>query len=96
MAGTGERREGVTFQEFLPLITGTGGAFAALLAGIWLFATGKVIPAKVHKWIVGDKDQQITTLTEALTLERKRADAAVSAGAATLELFKALHNQAGP
>ncbi len=86
----------MTFQEFLPLVTGGTGAFVTLLAGIWQLGTGRVIPSKIHQLIVDDKDKQITTLTEALTLERKRADAAVSAGAATLELFKALHKQAVP
>ncbi len=81
----------MTLQDLLPLITGGTGAFVALLVGIWQLGTGRVIPSKVHQLIVADKDKQITTLTSALELERRRADAAVSAGAATLELFKALH-----
>jgi hypothetical protein len=85
----------MSLTDLLPLITGAGGGFVALIIGIYLLSTGKYIPEKTHDTIVADKDKQITDLNQAVLRERERAEAAVIAAQTTRDLLQALHREAG-
>ena len=75
--------------DILPYITGTGGALIVLLAGCWLFVSGKIYPAKVLE----DKDRQIADLRQAIANERLRAETAVLAAQTTNAVLTALHQE---
>lgn len=83
----------MTLQDILPLITGGAGGFAALIIGMWLLGTGRFIPREVHRQIVGDKDKQISDLSQAVSRERQRADAGVLAAQAARDVLQALHSE---
>jgi len=69
-------------QLITALITGSG------VAGVFcvLFVLGRVFP----KSVVDDKNAEIAELKAALSAERARADAAVTAASATKEILAAI------
>jgi hypothetical protein len=79
--------------SLVPLLTGGGGAVAALLLGYALLLSGHLTTGRAHRevmrgldMLVRDKDHQIDTLTMALARERERGDAAILAAQVTREV----------
>jgi hypothetical protein len=79
--------------EYLPLITGSGGALVVLAIGIYLFLTGKLHSQAEFSKLEAENGQLRTENNQyrfALDTERKTVDAAVSAGQVTNQLITAL------
>lgn len=80
-------------QNWLPYITGSGGALAVMALGLWLFLTGKIhSDPEFRKLETDNTDLRAANdkLTEALALERQRSNDAAQAGAVTNQLIGGL------
>lgn len=84
----------MSLADLLPLITGAGGGFVALIIGMYLLGTGRLVPRMTHKAICADKDKQIADLSQAVLRERERADGAILAAQTTLSVVSALRKEA--
>jgi len=78
----------------LAAVSGTSGALAILLLGLWLFITGKIVPGTTMDAAVAERDRQIALWQQAHAAERARADAAVLAAQTSNQILAALHQQA--
>jgi hypothetical protein len=79
--------------NYLPLITGGGGALVVLALWVWALATGKLHSDPEFTRVVAENDSLRAAndkLTEALGLERQRSNDATQAGAVTVQLIGAL------
>lgn len=80
-------------QDYLPLITGSGGCLVALVIAVWAFATGKIHSDREFQ---KQADENIalraenTQLRAALETERKTVNETASAGTVTNRLIEAV------
>ena len=79
----------LTASEVITLVTGSSGAIVLLLGLFWMFTTGRIVP----RWVLDDRDRQITDWKKAHDAERQRADAAITALQATNQVLAALHRE---
>lgn len=79
--------------EWLPFLTGSGGAIVVLAIGFWLFYTGKLHSESEFSRLLDENDELRTAndkLRYALDTERKTLNETASAGQVTNQLIAAL------
>ncbi|MFE6305045.1 hypothetical protein [Nocardiopsis sp. NPDC057823] len=62
-----------------------GALLAVVVYGLYLLATGRLIPAATHERIVAGRDEQLKQMRELYESERKRADLYATQAAAGTE-----------
>ena len=83
--------------DYLPLITGSGGALVALAIGIWLFLAGKIHSSDEFKALEAERDywrDAHAEVTRAMEIERRIVNETAQAGQVNVQLIKALTSMA--
>lgn len=79
--------------DYLPLITGSGGALVVMAIGLWLFLTGKIHSDPEYRKLEAENTAlraESSQYKTALETERKTVNETASAGAVTNRLIEAV------